>query len=417
MASSCVSTLGRLLGVGLAISLIGVGWPPMAQDSVPPAPPTNLRIVTGGTCERGCGLGAVCTGGSCVCPAGTTGDPDVVCESPACPTQCDIVAGCTGGGSCLPCPSDYQMDDGICTPRYEMHLRQFYLSNGRYLRYYGNRSLDLGSEGVVRAVIVIHGTNRDADLYYRYLWETAEKEDAQRRTLIVAPWFRIAADGPAEGEVAWQDNSDWKDGDQSAPTPTISSYRALDEILAVLHARLRFPNLRQVIVTGHSAGGQYVQRFSLARPLEGPWNMLPLLYAPANAGSYAYLDGERLLSGGSFGIPAVCGSYNEWKYGLEDPNPYVAATPPEDLRAAYRARRVVYLLGQEDDDPADPDLDLSCAAMLQGAHRLERGLRFQQHLEHHFGAPTHEVIVLPGVGHNYYDVYRSSAVRDLFFGD
>ena len=415
MASSCVSTLGRLLGVGLAIGLISVGRPPVAQDAEPPAPPTNLRIVTGGTCERGCGLGAVCTGGACVCAPGTSGDPDIVCESPACSTACDIVAGCTGG-SCLPCPADYQMDDGICAPRYELHLRKFFLSNGRHLRYYGNYSLDAGSEDVVRAVIVIHGTKRDANDYYRYLWEAAEKEDAQRRTLIIAPWFHIAADAREPGEVFWEDNSDWYGGDLSAP-PAISSYRALDEIVEVLHAHLRFPNLRQVIVTGHSAGGQFVQRFALARPLEGPMSMLPLLYAPANAGSYAYLDGERLLPGGSFGIPAGCSSYNEWKYGLEDPNPYVAATPPEDLRAAYRARRVVYILGAEDNDPADPDLDISCAAMLQGAHRLERGLRFQQHLEHHYGAPTHEVLLVPGIAHNYYDIYHSIVVRSLFFGD
>ena len=415
MAISCASTLGRLLGVGLLMSVV---WPePVAQLQMPPVRPRKAPIVPSQTiCEHACGLDAVCMGGRCVCPAGTTGDPDVVCESPACPTACDVVAGCTGGGSCLPCPSDYQMIGGICTPRYELHLRQFGLSNGLHLRYYGNHSLDADSQDVVRAVLVIHGTNRDADAYYRRLWEAAEMEDAQRRTLIVAPWFRIQTDGPAQSEVFWEDNSDWKDGDRSAP-PAISSYQALDEILEVLLARVRFPNLRQVIVTGHSAGGQFVQRFALASRVEGPWSMLPLLYAPANAGTYSYLDGKRVLPGGSFGIPTGCGNYNEWKYGLEDPNRYVEATPPEDLRTSYRGRRVVYLLGLEDNDPAASDLDVTCAAMLQGAHRLERGLRFQQHLANHFGAPVHEALLIPGVGHSATGIYHSLAVRDLFFGD
>ena len=268
----------------------------------------------------------------------------------------------------------------------------------------------------MRAVLVMHGTNRDAGAYYENVWEAAAEQGAQRRTLIVAPWFRIAADLPAEGEAFWVYDGDWKNGDPSAP-PTISSFRALDEILEVLHARVRFPNLRQVIVTGHSAGGQYVQRFALASPIERPQNMLPLLYAPANPGSYAYLDGERLLPGGSFGIPTGCGNYNEWKYGLDDPNPYVAATPPAELRASYYVRRVVYILGEEDDDPNSIELDVSCAAMLQGTHRLERGLRFLQHLEHHYGAPVHEALLVPGVGHTASGIYHSLAVRELFFGD
>lgn len=418
MTTSRVSTLGRLLGVGLVIGLIGVVWPgPVAQLNGPGALPGNIGMVPGGAmCARGCGLGAVCKGGRCVCPLGTTGDPDLVCESPGCPKACDIVAGCTVGGTCLPCPSDYVMVGGICTPRYELHLRQFRLSNGLYLQYYGNHPLDAVSGDIVRAVLVIHGTDRDAGDYYQRLWSAAAKEGAQRRTLIVAPWFRIEADLPVQGEVFWKYNSGWKDGAQSA-APAISSYRALDEILAVLHARVRFPSLRQVIVTGHSAGGQFVQRFSLASPVDGPRSMLPLLYAPANAGSYAYLDGERLLPGGGFGIPTGCGDYNDWKYGLQGPNLYVKATPPENLQASYRDRRVVYLLGMEDDDPAAPELDVSCAALLQGAHRLERGLRFQWHLERHFGVPTHEAILVPGVGHSPTGMYNSRAVRDLFFGD
>jgi hypothetical protein len=406
---------GRGIRIGLVVCLIGAGGLGSgAGAGDAPPPPANLRFVNLPVCEHGCGLGALCTETGCACPEGTTGDPDVVCESPTCPASCDLVAGCDGDGACLPCPPGYVEDDGICEPVYELHLRQFDLSNERHLRYYANHALDTGSADVVRAVLVVHGTDRDADVYYRRLWEAAAEEEAQHRTLIVAPWFRIADDGPAPDEAFWEDNSGWKEGDASA-SPAISSFRVLDEMLEVLHARVLFPNLRQIIVTGHSAGGQYVQRFGLASPIEGPPEMLPPLYAPANAGSYAYVDGERLLEGGTFGVPTGCAGYNEWKYGLDDPNPYVAQRTPAELRAAYRERQVVYLLGAEDDDPDDDLLDVSCAAMLQGDHRLERGLRFVEHLEQHYASPVHEAVVVPGVGHSASALYDSALVRALFF--
>ena len=405
---------GRAILVG--VGLTWAGWALAAPPPSVPQAPTNLHFVTDDPgCVHGCGLNAACAQGGCVCAPGSSGNPDVVCEWPTCPSACDVVAGCAGDGSCNDCPPGYAASGSSCVPLYKQHLRQFDLSNGRHLQYYANHALDVGSVDVVRAVLVIHGANRDADAYYENMWEAAAQEDAQFRTLIVAPWFRIGADLPGPDEVFWDDNSDWKQGDLSV-APAISSFQVLDEMLDVLHKRVAFPNLRQVIITGHSAGGQYVQRFGLASTTAAPLDMLPTLYAPANPSSYAYLNDERPLDG-TYKKPIGCVGYNHWGYGLVQPNIYVKQTSPEQLRAQYRERRLVYLLGQLDTDPNDSLLDVSCAAMVQGAHRLERGLQFHGYLEYYFSTPVHEVLVIPGVGHSSSGMFKSPGVRQLFFGD
>jgi len=416
--STVMRIFGKLVRIGAVICLLCLGWiDPAAQAQTIPDPPTNLRFISGiPICEHGCGLNAGCVNDECVCAPGATGDPEVVCEWPSCPASCDVVAGCAPDGSCNDCPAGYEPDGADCTPRYAQHLRQFDLSNDRHLQYYGNHALDVGSEDVVRAVFVIHGSDRNADDYYERMWEAAALARAQHRTVIIAPWFRIDSDEPDPGEVFWESNSDWKRGDRSE-TPKLSSFRVLDEMLDVMHARVLFPNLRQIIVTGHSAGGQYAQRFSLASPTTSPPDMLPTLYAPANPSSYAYLNDERPLGDGSFDRPTDCSSYNKWKYGLDSPNAYLAQASPDELREEYRERRVVYLLGQDDDDPESPLLDVTCSAMHQGDHRLQRGLRFYDYLEYYYSSTVHELLVIEGVGHSSTSMFRSPAARELFFGD
>jgi hypothetical protein len=81
-------------------------------------------------------------------------------------------------------------------------------------------------------------------------------------------------------------------------------------------------------------------------------------------------------------------------------------------------RNYSYLLGAEDKDPNSPDLDKSCAAMLQGSNRLERGISYYEYLIHYFGPDItnrHRIVFVEGVSHSANGMFNSACgIRYLF---
>jgi hypothetical protein len=195
---------------------------------------------------------------------------------------------------------------------------------------------------------------------------------------------------------------------------------------SILHAiASRCPNLRSLVVAGHSAGGPFVNRF--AAVLQGTFGIL-VGYVVANPSSYLYLNSERVVSGtlDQFAVPPAsviqsCPDYDEYKYGLQARNAYMSRLSGSQIVNGYRARRVVYLLGEQDRDPAAPDLDTSCPAMLQGSNRFQRGEIYGNHLRDFYGASigsTHRTVLVFGVGHDSRAMFTSTAgVGQLFGGD
>jgi hypothetical protein len=89
------------------------------------------------------------------------------------------------------------------------------------------------------------------------------------------------------------------------------------------------------------------------------------------------------------------------------------------IRSQYAQREVVYLLGEEDNDPNHDELDRTCPAMFQGAHRLERGTIFYNYLQHYYGAEVqgqHTKVTVPGVGHSAGAMFNSPEGIHQIFG-
>jgi len=103
-------------------------------------------------------------------------------------------------------------------------------------------------------------------------------------------------------------------------------------------------------IFGHSAGSQFVHRYMLFRPD----NKAKMAIA-ANAGWYT--------------LPKLDEAF---PYGLQD-----APATEENIRKAF-AKRMVVLLGTEDNDPNDSSLRTTPEANAQGAHRFARGNFFFQ---------------------------------------
>jgi len=272
---------------------------------------------------------------------------------------------------------------------------------------------------VERVLIIVHGRLRNAMTYLQSAETAAAQAGQDRNTLIIAPQFLNESDARGNhlpGNLLRWHGDDWMAGSESTGPSAMSSYAALDEVLQRLSNRKKFPALREVIVAGHSGGGQVVQRYALVghgdAQLAG--SGIKLRYVVANPSSYAYFNAQRPVVGFS---PASCPGFNDWKYGLQNLPDYAKGQSPAQLEQGYVQRDITYLLGQQDTDPNHPALDKSCGAEAQGAYRLIRGHNYFAYLQQrHPQGFTQTLVEVPGVGHNGDGMLTSPQGQKALFG-
>jgi pimeloyl-ACP methyl ester carboxylesterase len=256
-----------------------------------------------------------------------------------------------------------------------------------------SRDWSIPQPDITRAVVTIHGRLRNAGEYDDIAHEAlAEAGAAGSGTLLVTP--RFAGPGEAGPDTLRWKGSTWMDGEPAAFPASLSSFDVLDAIIARLSDRRLFPSLQTIVLVGHSAGGQFVQRYAvLARaPARAGITVRSVV---ANPSSYAYFTSRRPMPVGA------CPGFDNWKYGLRNLPASATETDAADLERRYVRRSVIYLLGARDIDPKLPALDRSCAAETQGANHLARGQDFFRSLQirhpRDLNQSLHEV---PGVGHD-----------------
>ncbi|EZP68755.1 alpha/beta hydrolase [Pseudomonas sp. RIT357] len=269
---------------------------------------------------------------------------------------------------------------------------------------------------VTRALILVHGRLRNAQTYLQSGIDAAEHAGVSANTLVIAPQFLNASDikrNHLDGQVLRWNGNDWMAGEPSTGPGQISSYGALDQIIKHLGNRTLFPALKEIVVAGHSGGGQVVQRFALTghdHPTlknEG----IRLRYVVANPSSYAYFSRQRPVQFDT----ASCPGFNDWKYGLQHLPAYAKGQSVEQLEQAYVSRDITYLLGQQDTDPNHPALDKSCEAETQGAYRLMRGHNYFDYLKHRHPQLSQTLVEVPGVGHNGDEMFTSPEGQKVLF--
>src|ERR1041385_5164344 len=134
---------------------------------------------------------------------------------------------------------------------------------------YRTYALATRNEAITRALIVIHGAGRDADNYFRTALAAGFLAGALDDTLIVAPRFASndgrCHDSLMPDEVSWSCNGNsWRSGGNANGRDKLTSFNFADEILRRIGKRDVFPNLKAIVVAGHSAGGQFVTRYEMA---------------------------------------------------------------------------------------------------------------------------------------------------------
>ena len=260
-------------------------------------------------------------------------------------------------------------------------------------------SVDLhtGSATARQALVIIHGRLRNASDYYATGLAIADAAgQAGEATVVVAPQFLIQADATlyqlSDRYLRW--SRGWEEGapalgpaSPQSNNPPASSYDVLDDVVAKLSNAQAFPALKRIVFVGHGGGAQMLARYAVVmHPQPGP----PVSFVIANAGTYLYPITARP-------VPLDCPDFNLWKYGLDQPPPYVG--DPGTILKDFAARDITLLLGAND-RKATGILDQSCAAQTQGRNRLQRGLNFAQEMTAAGAAPHLRYLVVPDTGHN-----------------
>ncbi len=283
--------------------------------------------------------------------------------------------------------------------------------------------LDVRNTTITRALVMIHGGNAGAAGHFRVAVEAARLAGALDDTIILAPRIPsndayVCLDTLAEGEINWgcQANNGWPAGGTASGDAQLTSYDMTDELLRQLASRNIFPNLRSIVVAGHSAGGQYVTRYAMANQVHERLGVR-VTYVVANPAHYAYPDAGRVSESGAERpadeLREGCRIYDDWPYGLRDRQGYASRLSEDQLRRQLVSRPVTYLLGAE--DTSTLALDTACPAMAQGPNRLTRGQAFARYVNEKFKA-GHTVMVVTGCGHNPRCMFTAAPALGSLFG-
>jgi pimeloyl-ACP methyl ester carboxylesterase len=294
--------------------------------------------------------------------------------------------------------------------------------NGLSGTLYSTLPIKAAHPEIRRVIVIVHGSDANVRNYFSAGLRAAADSGKEAETLVLAPLYveQQNRDAMDKTKLIWDSNSDWRAGDLSttAFTPRISAFTVMDEIIAPFADRKVYPNLAKIVIAGHSAGAQFVQRYAVARR-DVP-GMAPVSYLVANPSSYVYLDERRPVAGNmkEFAVPtgSACNP-NLYKYGLEKPNAYMKRDTPAVEIARYRARRVTYLAGDKDTNPNDPGMSRTCAAMAQGSTRFARTTAFAAYMDSFFAPHNHSYAVVPGVGHEFSRMLLSPQGMAALFAD
>lgn len=324
------------------------------------------------------------------------------------------------------------------------------------LLVYRSYPLETRNENIQRALIFVHGINRDADNHFRTILAAAFLAGTLNNTILIAPRFASKSDAAgvengncsdtlATNEANWICETTrpdtWRSGGGSViegvVNDKLTSFDFMDEIIRHLARKDIFPNLREIVVAGHSAGGQFVQRYAMSNQVHDSVRV-PISYIVSNSSSYAYVDDLRPTASAlpssvaatapGFNPPAPklplptfvpypdaknCTAFSNWPYGLKERTGYVARLSQAQLKKQLVSRSITYLLGEADVLPLGI-FDTSCPAMAQGPTRLGRGLAFAKYMNEQQGA-HHTSIVVPFCSHSQRCMFTSDLALPLIF--
>ena len=305
---------------------------------------------------------------------------------------------------------------------------------------YRTYSLNARNEDVTHALLMVHGGSRNADDYFRTALTPTFLAGRLHDTVVIAPRFAANDGQNCTDEISGYElnfpcgGQTWYVGSAAENDADVTAYDVIDELLSDLARKETFPNLSEIVVAGHSAGGVFVSHYQMTNMVHEELG-LPTTYVAANAGYYAYLDALRptetafpvnvAATAPGFGpqnsgdsSPAFetfpdadnCTAYNNWPYGLQKRSGYSSRLSDEKLKGQLVERPMIYLLGALD----VRRVSSPCSRLAQGPNRLAVGFAYGKYVNEKHGA-DHEIVVVGGCGHNHRCMFSSDTAGPIIF--
>ena len=249
---------------------------------------------------------------------------------------------------------------------------------------------------------------------------------------IIAPYFPNGNDKafaypwtdglpPGEGSTSsalvWR-GSTWSAGaDNQYPSSSTrtSSFFVLDTLTRYFDDVARFPQMRQIVLVGHSLAGQMVQRYAAIGDQLN--TRVPVTYWVGNPNSYTWLAEDRPLTTND------CPEYDVYRKGLTDfaayPMTYgvdLVASGQDAVLANYNSRQIAYGRALYDHG----DIFSTCADYTQGIDRYERTFLFLQRFRPSCPDPQGrncDTVDLVEGGHDNWQMFASAAGLARIFTD
>jgi pimeloyl-ACP methyl ester carboxylesterase len=290
------------------------------------------------------------------------------------------------------------------------------------LPYFSSGRVAEKNPAVQFVLIVFHGAKRNADDYLAAGVAAKEAAPISDGILVLAPQFLNTTDFStyrlANEMLRWK-GVEWEGGFPAEGPAAMSSFSAIDGLLRRLADRNGFPNLKHVVLAGHSGGAQLVQRYAVvgkADEILKPAG-IAVRYIVANPSSYLYFDEQRPGSDGKFEKyeAAKCPGFNDWKFGWLKAPSYVSNQTQPQLEESFVLKDLIYLLGTADTDPNHPALDKSCPAEAQGPTRFARGMAYFTYLKMRHPALNQRLEQVPGIGHDGKAMFTSAVGLKALF--
>ncbi|MDO9182244.1 MAG: cyanophycinase [Bacteriovorax sp.] len=266
-----------------------------------------------------------------------------------------------------------------------------------------------GTGSIEQVVIVIHGTDRNANEYLHDFISELGNDTLLANMAVVAPHFLLVNDPYETNNLRWDQGwqSSWKYGNNSIQPIQVSSFEVIDQLIKNIDKTW---HPKKIMIAGHSAGGQFVQRYAngslIAQEIKSE-----LTFVVSNPSSYLYTRPQRLIENIWQKPNDSCLEYNNYIYGLYDRNAYLAKLSPDEIEKNYLNNNVVYLMGEQ--DVLSEDLDTSCEANLQGPNRIIRASTFFRYLNEFFPHHSHKFLSVPNVGHDHIKMFSSAQFLSL----
>jgi len=244
----------------------------------------------------------------------------------------------------------------------------------------GNKDVDMiNLDGpfpeVKHLIMTTHGLGYDTRKYQRILRQAAVIAGRRESTAIVATlwghWKYFAAFGIKNDTreswllYQWTNTKGWPAGvDSHNPTGLkLSSYEVYELMLHEFTNCTKYPNLQTISITGHSAGGSFVDRFvSFSSVLEQVNNnsYYAAQVLPAGLSYFIYYDDVRPKNPATVGERGMtfvnvtnkqCEGFNRWPYGtnMRSSAPRAVRNLSKDtIRRRHFNLCMTYLVGNED---------------------------------------------------------------------